>query len=163
MVESRMARHPEGLSGGAAALPDWDLRDALRQPGRPKDCCRLQATEEAAKAFASRYQGKLAGLPGSELAAGVGEYEKLQEAMGRLMSYAQLLFSADSENPASGKFYQTMSERVTVISTDTLFFTLELNRIGEAVLAEKLQDPALARYAPWLRDLRVFPAASALG
>ena len=156
MVENRLALYPEGLTGGAAALPDWDLRDLYASPDDPRIVADCRSTEEAAKAFASRYQGKLAELPGSDLAGGVEEYEKLQEAMGRLMSYAQLLFSADSENPASGKFYQTISERVTAISTDTLFFTLELNRIGEAVLAKKLQDPALARYAPWLRDLRVF-------
>jgi oligoendopeptidase F len=156
MVESRMARHPEGLSGGAAALPDWDLRDLYSSPDDPRIAADTDTTEEAAKLFTARYQGRLDGLSGAELAVAVGEYEKLQEAMGRLMSYAQLLFAADSENPTSGKFYQTMSERVTVISTFTLFFTLELNRISEVELAEKLQDPELARYAPWFRDLRVF-------
>ena len=156
MVESRMARYPEGLSGSAAALPDWDLRDLYASPGDPKIAADSAATEDGAKAFFARYQGRLAGLSGAELADAVGDYERLQEAMGRLMSYAQLLFAADSENPASGQFYQTMSERVTSISTHILFFTLELNRIGEAELAEKLKTPALARYAPWLRDLRVF-------
>jgi oligoendopeptidase F len=156
MVESRMAHHPEGLSGGAAALPDWDLSALYASPDDPRIAADSDATDAAAQAFAARYQGKLTTLPGAALAAAVQEYENLQEAMGRLMSYAQLLFSADSENPTSGKFYQSMSERVTVISTHTLFFTLELNRIGEAELAEKLTDPALARYAPWFRDLRVF-------
>ena len=156
MVKSRMVHYPEGLSGGAAALPDWDLSALYASPDDPRIMADSKATEEAAKRFAARYQGRLDGLSGTELAEAVGEYEKLQEAVGRLMSYAQLLFSADSENPASGKFYQSMSERATVIGTHTLFFTLELNRIGEAKLAEKLQDPALARYAPWFRDLRVF-------
>jgi oligoendopeptidase F len=31
-----------------------------------------------------------------------------------------------------------------------------LNRIDEAALTEKLKDPALAHYAPWLRDTRAF-------
>src|SRR5262249_17842431 len=31
-----------------------------------------------------------------------------------------------------------------------------LNRIDDAALDEKLKAPALARYAPWLRDLRVY-------
>jgi oligoendopeptidase F len=156
MVESRMAHYPEGLSGGPAGLPDWDLRDLYASPADPRIAADCKATEEAAKAFAARYQGKLAELSGGELARAVNDYEKLQESMGRLMSYAQLLFSADSESPANGQFYQTMSERVTSISTATLFFTLELNHVSEAALAEKLQDPALTRYAPWFRDLRVF-------
>jgi oligoendopeptidase F len=72
------------------------------------------------------------------------------------MSYAQLLFSGDSNNPAIGRFYQSMNERVTAIRSDLLFFTLELNRLDDAVLEAKLADPALSRWRPWLRDLRVF-------
>ena len=37
-----------------------------------------------------------------------------------------------------------------------IFFTLELNRLEDAVLEAKLKDPALAHWQPWLRDLRVF-------
>ena len=49
-----------------------------------------------------------------------------------------------------------MSERVTTISSHLLFFSLELNRLDDAVLEQKLEDPALAKWRPWLRDLRVF-------
>ena len=90
------------------------------------------------------------------LAAAIASFERIEEGLGRVMSFAQLLFSADASDPAHGQFYQTMSERVTAIDTHLLFFTLELNLLGEAELAAKLHDPALARYAPWLRDLRVF-------
>jgi oligoendopeptidase F len=45
---------------------------------------------------------------------------------------------------------------VTVISSNLLFFTLELNRLDEAALEQKLADAALAKWRPWLRDLRVF-------
>ncbi len=156
MNETRLVRHPEGLSGGAAALPDWNLSDLYAGPEDARIKADLTAAQESAQAFAARYQGQLAAMSGAELAGALAEYEKLHETMGRASSYAQLLFAADSDNPANGKFYQTISERVTAISTHTLFFTLELNRIGEPELAEKLQDPALARYASWFRDLRVF-------
>ena len=55
-----------------------------------------------------------------------------------------------------GRFYQSVTERVTAISSNLIFLSLELNRIDDAVLDAKLGDPALARWAPWLRDLRVF-------
>src|SRR5204862_7460905 len=42
------------------------------------------------------------------------------------------------------------------IGTKLLFFRLELNKIEDADIAAKLKDPALARYAPWLRDVRLF-------
>jgi oligoendopeptidase F len=50
-----------------------------------------------------------------------------------------------------------MQERITAISSHLLFFTLELNRIEEEALEKKLAgSAALARFRPWLRDLRVF-------
>ncbi len=146
---------PEGLSA-AASLPAWNLGDLYASPQDPQITRDLQAAEAAAVAFEAQYKTCLAGLTGADLAGAVQAYERLEEALGRVISYAQLLFSADSSDPAQGKFYQTMSERVTDISTHLVFFTLELNRIDEPVLAAQLQHPALARYAPWLRDLRVF-------
>jgi oligoendopeptidase F len=47
-----------------------------------------------------------------------------------------------------------MQESCTAVSTDLVFFTLELNRLEEGVLRDKLQAAELAHYAPWLRDLR---------
>ena len=122
----------------------------------PRIAADLQSAQDAAVAFESRYKDKLTGLSGADLAAAVHEYERISEALGRAASFAQLLFAADSNNPEHGKFYQTMSERVTLINTHLLFFTLELNLLSEPDLAAKLQDPALSRYAPWFRDLRVF-------
>jgi oligoendopeptidase F len=151
-----LVRHPEGFSGTAAALPVWNLADLYAGPTDPQIDTDLTTTGTRSDAFETRYRGQLASLRGSELASAIQEYEVIEESLGRVMSFAQLLFSADSSNPSHGKFYQTMSERVTVITAHLLFFTLELNLLSETDLAEKLTDPALARYQPWLRDLRVF-------
>jgi oligoendopeptidase F len=149
---------PEGLGGGGAgaALPAWRLDDLYAGAADPRIAADLAAAEADAAGFEETYRGKLAGLSGAGLAEAISSYERIEEVLGRAMSFAQLLFSADSSDPAQGKFYQTMSERVTDISTHLLFFTLELNLLSEAELEEKLQDAALARYRPWLRDLRVF-------
>jgi oligoendopeptidase F len=137
-------------------LPEWNLADLY--PGRdsPQLAADLQRMAAEAKAFRQRFQGKLAGLDGMALGGAVASYEALQETLGRIMSYAQLVHAGDMTDPQIGRFYQTTQERVTDISTDLLFFTLELNRLEDAVLAEKLKQPALAKYAPWLRDLRAF-------
>ena len=83
-------------------------------------------------------------------------FEAIDEVLGRIMSYAQLLFSADSTDPSAGRFYQRMMERVTDISAQTLFFRLELNRIDDGVLEAKFADRDFARWRPYLRDLRVY-------
>ncbi len=137
-------------------LPTWDLGDLYPAPDSPAVEADFAKAEKAAKDFAVAFQGKLAGSSGSALAAAIGEYERIEEVLGRLMSYAQLLFSGNSTNAEIGRFYQTVSERVTAISSHLLFFALELNRLDDATLEQKLSDPALARWRPWLRDLRVF-------
>ncbi len=140
----------------AATLPSWDLTDLYPGPDDPAVNADLSQAEQQAQVFATTYEGKLGSLSGAALAAAIAEYERIEEGLGRLMSYAQLLFSGDSTDPALGRFYQTVSERVTAISSHLLFFTLELNRLDDALLETKLAEEPLARWRPWLRDLRVF-------
>jgi oligoendopeptidase F len=137
-------------------LPEWDLADLY--PGR--DSAELKRAiaeaETDAAAFRARYEGKLADLAGGALAQAIGAFEHIEEVLGRLMSYAYLDYCTAMTDPETGRFFQNMQEKVNAISTVLLFFTLEINRIEESALAEKLKDPALAHYAPWLRDTRAF-------
>ena len=138
-------------------LPTWDLTDLY--PGRdsPQLKTDLERTAAEARAFKERYAGKLAGLDGDALGRAIAEYEAMDEVLARIMSYAGLLHAGDQLDEALGRFYQDMQERVTVIGTDTLFFRLEINRLDDAALEKlKAASPKLARYAPWLRDVRVF-------
>ncbi len=137
-------------------LPEWDLADLYPSPESPAVDRDLAAAEAASIAFAAAHAGRLAHASGAELADAIAEYERIDEVLGRLVTFAQLLFAADSTDAATGRFYQGINERVTTISAHLLFFTLELNRLEDAALDAKLADKALARWRPWLRDLRVF-------
>ncbi len=137
-------------------LPTWDLSDLYPGPDSREVTRDLETAEASAKRFSATFAGKLGGLPGAELAGAIAEYEQIEQTLGRLMLYAQLLFSGDSTESAIGQFYQTVNERVTAISSHLIFFTLELNRMDEPALEQRLRDPSLARWRPWLRDLRVF-------
>ena len=135
-------------------LPEWDLSDLY--PGRDSAELRRDLADLAthAKTFRERHEGKLAGLSGAALGAAVAEYEKLQEVIGRVMSYAELVRAGNFADQAIAQFFQTTHERINAISTELLFFTLELNRVDDAALDDKLADSALAYYQPWLRDVR---------
>lgn len=137
-------------------LPEWDLSDLYPAPDSPELENDLMAAETAAGAFNRTYAGKLAELDGDTFAAAIAEYERIGEVMYRAASYAQLLYAGDQTDPERGRFYQGIQERVTLISSHTLFFTLELNRLDDNVLADKLSSPKAKRYAPWLRDVRMF-------
>ncbi len=144
-------------AGGEATLPVWDLSDLYAGMEDPQLEADLKQAETDAAAFQQAHAGKLAALPGDTLAEAIATYERIDEVLGRVMSFASLVFSGDAQDAANGRFYQTMQERVTAISTLLLFFTLELNKLEDAVLEAKLgQSKALAHYRPFLRDLRVF-------
>jgi oligoendopeptidase F len=136
-------------------LPEWDLGDLYAGPKDPRLEQDLVQAEALAKTFRQAYEGRLAGLDGAAFAQAMAEYERVQEILGRAGSYAQLLHSGNMSDPQIGKFYQAISERSTRISTDLIFFTLEINRIEDAVLEAKFGGP-LDRWRPWLRDLRVY-------
>ena len=144
------ARKPE------PALPEWDLEDLYSGPDAPELKADLAWAEAQSKAFAGRYKGRLADLDGAALGEAIATYEGIAERLGKATSYAQLVFAANVGDPEAGRFHQTVQERATDISTETLFFTLELNRLDDAVLARQLESPAAGRYAPWIRDTRAF-------
>jgi oligoendopeptidase F len=142
--------------GGAGGLPVWDLGDLY--PGRDSDALAadLADAEREAVAFAARYAGKLAQLGPAEFGAAIAAYERLDERLARLSSYADLTYAGDQTDPEIGRFSQTIQERVNAIATHTLFFTLEINRLSDGDVAAKLAAPETARFAAWLRELRVF-------
>ena len=106
--------------------------------------------------FAAAHEGKVGALDGAALGAAIVEFERQEERLGRISSYAQLVHAGDLSDPEIGRFSQNVRERVTAVSTKLLFFELELRRIEEDDLEAKLEDPELARYRPWLRDMRAF-------
>ena len=144
------------LPSAGAELPRWDLSDLYAGTASEALAADLDAAETGARAFARQHAGRLAGYDAVRLAGAIADYERIDELLGRASSYAGLLFAADSSDSRVARFYQSISERITQIGTDLVFFTLELNRIEEADLADRLRDPALAAWAPFLRDLRVF-------
>lgn len=150
------ASRPQG-AGGEAMLPVWDLSDLYAGAGDPQLETDLKQADADARAFEDAHAGKLESLSGDALAKAIAAYERIDEILGRVMSYAQLVFSGDAQNADNGRFYQTMQERVTAISSHLLFFTLELNKLEEPALEAKLaKSKALSHYRPFLRDLRVF-------
>jgi oligoendopeptidase F len=137
-------------------MPTWNLGDLYPGPSSEAVQADLKKASEEARAIKERYQGKLAELAtdGSRLAEAVARYEALSDTLGKLGSYAGLLYAADTSNPEHAKFYGDIQEKITAITTDLIFFELEINKIDDAVLARALQAPALARYKPWFDDLR---------
>jgi len=138
-------------------LPSWDLRDLYAGMDAPELKADLDRMEADAKAFHHAYAGKVVELNGDGLAKAIREYERIDEVLSRVMSYAGLVYSGNMADPGIGKFYQSAQERVNGISTHLVFFTLEINRLEEGALQQRLRaSKDLAHYGPWLRDVRLY-------
>ena len=150
------ARRPTPATDGLGPMPAWDLGDLYPGPESEAVAADLKKAGAEARAILELYQGKLAELAtdGARLAEAIIRYEALSDTLGKLGSYAGLLYAADTANPEHAKFYGDIQEKLTAITTDLIFFELEINQIDDAVLARALEMPALARYKPWFDDLR---------
>ena len=147
---------PSPAADGLGPMPVWNLGDLYPGPASEAVAADLQKAGTEAKAILELYQGRLAELAtdDSRLAEVIASYETLSDTLGKLGSYAGLLYAADTSNPEHAKFYGDIQEQLTAITTDLIFFELEINQIDDAVLARALEAPALARYKPWFDDLR---------
>lgn len=137
-------------------LPNWNLADLYAGPDSPEIERDLKSLATQSGEFKRNYEGKLAGLGGAALLESLQVFERMQDLAGRIGSYAQLAYAGNMTDPAIAKFQQTISERLNAISVETLFYTLELNRIEDAVLAKQLEHKPLQRYQPWLEAVRAF-------
>jgi oligoendopeptidase F len=141
------------------SLPEWDLSHLY--PGIESGSFRkdLAQAEGECKAIAETYRGKLAEIASGPdapraLTDAIKRYEAIEDLLGRLMSYAGLVYSGDTTDPVRAKFYGDTQERLTAASSELLFFTLELNRVDDAIIDRIAATPPLDHYRPWIEDLR---------
>jgi oligoendopeptidase F len=152
------AAHAGGAAEALGALPEWNLTHLYPAMDSPAFAADVERAAVEARRFAELYRGKLAALAARDdasaaLTEAVKTYEGLEDLVGKIMSYAGLVYSGDTTDPQRAKFYGDTQDKVTAISTELLFFGLELNRIDEAVLAKAVAQAPLSHWKPWLEDL----------
>jgi len=140
-------------------LPEWNLDDLYPSIDAPEVAADLAKGDAECIAFEETYKGKLAELAaspdaGEKLAIAVKRFEAIEDLLGRVISFAGLVYTGDTTDPQRAKFYGDVQERITTASSHLLFFTLELNRIDDALIEKALQNPAFGHYRPWVEDVR---------
>lgn len=137
-------------------LPEWDLGALYSGIDDPQFAADFAQVEKSAKEFAQTWQGKLASLDGAAFGAAILAYEAIEEKLGRIMSFASLVYVTRMDDSGLARFQADAQARASEIGSMLVFFTLEINRIEDARIAEMLKDPVAARYRPWVEDLRVY-------
>jgi len=141
-------------------LPEWNLADLYSGPDAAEFKADMEKAASEATRFAETYQGKLddilrGGKGGDALAAVIRDYEAMSDLFGRIGSFMMLYYVGDTTDPDRQKFYGDVSQKLTAITTGLVFFELEFNRLdGDALESAMGASAGLARYRPWIEDLR---------
>lgn len=149
----RPAAKPKAKLG---TLPQWDLKDLYAAPDAPAVPRDVTKLEGLCAEFRKDFEGRIDSISGEKFAAAIVRYEIIQELMGKLGSYAQLLFATKMSEPAVAQFYQNTTEKLTELSSGIIFFGLSINKLSDAQVEKLLTHSGVKRYAPWLRDLRAY-------
>ncbi|MHB9035833.1 MAG: M3 family oligoendopeptidase [Armatimonadota bacterium] len=136
----------------------WDLRDLYQGIDDPKLDEALDQSLARAKRFAEVYRGKIDSddLTSQTLFESLKEYEDMVQEMVKPISYASLVFAADTSNPEHGALLQHMQERQTEIALELMFFDLELMAAKPEIIDRLVQDDILARYRHFIHAARLF-------
>ncbi|MEQ8296360.1 MAG: M3 family oligoendopeptidase [Nitratireductor sp.] len=140
-------------------LPEWNLADLYPAMDSRELARDLERAKADAQAFETEWRGKLAAEAEKKADSRLGEameaYEALEELIGRIVSYASLIYAGDTSDPKRAKLYGDVQESMTDASAHLLFFPLELNTIDEDAINAALDAaPAFGHYRSWIVDLR---------
>ncbi|MEM8569748.1 MAG: M3 family oligoendopeptidase [Pseudomonadota bacterium] len=137
------------------SLPEWNLNDLYAGPEAPELRKDLDWLRSECAAFAEDYEGKLNILDPAGLLGAIQRFEKIQTISGRVMSYSGLRHYQNTTDPDRAKFFGDTQAEITDITSPLVFFSLELNRIGDQALRDALSGNAeLARYRPVIDRIR---------
>jgi oligoendopeptidase F len=133
----------------------WDLSDLFASHDDPRIDATLADCQRRAQNFASRFRfdGQNE-LTAGKLRAALEELAILYEALGRVGSYAGLLYAADTARPEYQDLDQRIEQRSTEIHNLLLFFELDWLKLDNDVANRLLADPALKDFRHYLEGMR---------
>ena len=137
-------------------LPRWDLSGLYQDISDPKIESDLDSLDARAGDFQKTYEGRLVEgqVSADELHTALQEYESMVRLAARIGSYASLVYSTNTTDPARGALYQKVRERSSRTSTKMIFLGLELGKVPEEVFAKYLAAEPLAPFHHYLEVQR---------
>ncbi|MEM0978372.1 MAG: M3 family oligoendopeptidase [Pseudomonadota bacterium] len=136
-------------------LPVWDLSDLYPGEDSEELTKDLDWLRTEAAGFAKAYEGKLASLSAEAMRRCIERNESMSSISGRIMSFAYLRYAQNTTDPERSKFLGDMQAAITEITTPLVFFSLEFNRVEDAIYDGWMAaDAGLARYRPALDRMR---------
>lgn len=140
-------------STGAEQI-QWDLSDlygSIDDPALKKD--QVSITNKAEK-FAENYKGQVDRLDAAAFKQALQKYEQIIEVIGKIGSYAHLIWSTDTGRPEYGKLMQQANELSSDIHQKLVFFDVEWLKMDDEQAESLIKSEELSHYRHYLESSR---------
>lgn len=156
-MSAKIQTATETISNGAEGVT-WDLSDLYLGTDDPQIERDTEESLQRAEAFEEKFRGTINSqtLSDLHLLEGLQELEAIQETLGKILSYAHLIFAADTANPKSGAFLQRVQQDLTKVRKHFFFFELELLELPEETAEDVFNRPSLNHYKHFLETVRAY-------
>jgi len=145
------------MANNSAAGIRWDLRDLFAAHDDRQIELTLTNCRASAEKFAEKFREALenpATLTAATLCEALDALAQIYEALGRVGSYAGLLYAADTAKPEYQDLDQRVEQRSTEIRNMLLFFELGWLKVDDDIALHLLKDDQLKAYQHFLTSLR---------
>ncbi len=136
-------------------LPSWDLSDLYVSPDSVEIEKDFKWLEKSIKNFKFKYEGRLKTLTGNSFLKCIIEHENIEKKIGRIMSFASLRYYQKTDDPSRVKFLADNQDKLTAMTGDLVFFSLEFNKISDNKLNRMIRNNIkLSNYSSAFRRMR---------
>src|SRR5690625_3216110 len=132
----------------------WDLSDLYASVDDPALQSDIRRVEKLTREYASSYKGKIREFDEGRLKQALQEYEDILELLGKIGSYARLLWSTDTSNAGYGKLVQQASELSSDIHQQLVFFDVEWLALDDEKARRLIESEELKHYKHHLETSR---------
>jgi len=132
----------------------WDLSDLYKSIDDPELEQDRETVLEKADEFAETYKGRITELDSGQFKKALQEYEDILEMIGKIGSFAHLLWSTDTSKPEYGKLIQQSKELSSEVHQKLVFFDVEWLDVEEEKAGQWIESDELSHYKHYLETSR---------
>jgi len=131
----------------------WDLSQLVEVDDPDFISERLKAAVKASEEFRQRYRGKVIRFNGKRVCELLDEADKLSLEFEGYFKYANLMYSADMNQPVAKRLYDNMNSALMGVQQNRAFVEIELGKLLQKN-PKLVDDPALVEYRHKLERIR---------
>ncbi|TDJ01453.1 MAG: M3 family oligoendopeptidase [Candidatus Dadabacteria bacterium] len=152
-----MAKAAKKEKSGAEGIT-WDLSDLYSNLKDKKIQRDIKDLFQKSEAFEKKYRGKINSpkLTPKFLLNAVEDLEYISEKIGKLLSFAYMVFAGNTRNPENGAFLQMIQEKSTEARKHLMFFELEWIKLSNKKVDSLLNNKILFQYKHFLEQERSY-------